>query len=101
MYLHSGRDGVTKRVWKILDDQETALFEFLGSEVPGNIPCPLPLPCEKTNLMRHDPWDAMALHHIYRDPWERTETPRKDYDGEYGRKTLLDYPEMVEGSMVS
>lgn len=23
------------------------------------------------NLYRHDPWDAIARHHIYRDPWER------------------------------
>lgn len=52
-----------------------ALLDFLKAEnISGsNMPVsfPLPLSCERTSHLRVDEWDAIAIEHIYRDPWER------------------------------
>lgn len=98
VFLHSGRRNVTKRVWRPHDSQQKSLLDFLASESPQKTSCPLPLTFDRTHTVRHDAWDAMALHHIYRDPWERKETAVKDLQGEYSRRDALDYPEMAPGT---
>lgn len=54
------------------------------------MPCPLPLSCERTSTLRVDEWDAMAIEHIYRDPWERKVPEEKDYSTI--RYNSFDYP---------
>lgn len=53
---------------------------------------PLPLSATDDNRYRFDPWDAIALHHIFRDPWERRipfeKPPERDV------KSVGDYPEL-------
>jgi hypothetical protein len=44
------------------------------------------------NLRRHDPWDTITLHRIFRDPWERRVTRTKPADTRDVRSTG-DYPE--------
>ncbi|POS80607.1 hypothetical protein DHEL01_v200989 [Diaporthe helianthi] len=95
VYLHSGSRGETVRVWKLLDHQMEALLGFLKAESFSSssrvqTSCPLPLSCERTSTLRVDEWDAMALKHIYRDPWERKVTEKKDYSTI--RYNTFDYP---------
>jgi hypothetical protein len=73
-----------------------ALLGFLKAEnlsrssSSGQVPCPLPLSCERSSRLRFDEWDAMALEHIYRDPWERKVSEEKDYSAI--RYNDFDYP---------
>lgn len=94
VYLHSAGGEETVRVWKLLDHQMEALLRFLKDEnVTSNreqVQCPLPLSCERTSTLRVDEWDAMAIEHIYRDPWERKVPEEKDYDTI--RYNTFDYP---------
>ena len=46
------------------------LIDFLLAEDPPS-KSPFPILATDENLHHHDPLDAIALHHIYRDPWER------------------------------
>lgn len=95
VYLHSGYIEETVRVWKVLDHQMDALLSFLkarniSSNGSTQAPCPLPLSCELKSRLRVDEWNAMAVEHIYRDPWERKVPDRKDYDSI--RYNTFDYP---------
>ena len=81
------------RVWKLLEHQLSALLSFLTTDVQvsdGDVPCPIPMSCERTNIHRVDSWDAMAVDHIYRDPWERKVPPVKDLESI--RFNTFDYP---------
>ncbi|KAK4153797.1 hypothetical protein C8A00DRAFT_43360 [Chaetomidium leptoderma] len=69
IYFLSGRRRTTFRVWRLLDNQFNDMVEFLLSERPSTPPFPLLASME--NRHRHDPWHAIALHNIFRDPWER------------------------------
>lgn len=51
---------------------------------------PFPLSCERSSTMRVDEWDATAVEHIYRDPWERKVPEDKDYS--VIRYNTFDYP---------
>lgn len=55
-----------------------------------------PFFCDIDNLERHDEWDAMAIHNIYRDPWERKLPDEKIVPGAIN---TFDYPE--QGVLVS
>ncbi|CEJ80981.1 hypothetical protein VHEMI01136 [[Torrubiella] hemipterigena] len=39
-----------------------------------------PFSCDINNPTRHDDWDAMKYHHIYRDLWER-KLPQEKFIG--------------------
>ena len=53
--------------------------------------CPLPLTSsEFDNLYRYDAWDAIALHHVFRDPWERRISPEKPWIP--STRSTFDYP---------
>lgn len=94
VYVHSGWRNETVRVWKLLDHQREALLGFLKAENVSRdstqVSCPLPLSCEWTSTLRVDEWDAMAIEHIYRDPWERKVPEEKNYDTI--RYNTFDYP---------
>ncbi|SPQ23100.1 247f220e-790b-4c41-a267-c208d96b1743 [Thermothielavioides terrestris] len=44
-------------------------------------PAPFPIEPSSANRQRHDPWDAMAWHQIFQDPWERKIPSRKPDSG--------------------
>ena len=57
------------------------------------MPGPFPILASQANRYRHDPWDAIALHYVYRDLWERKfpstkPVPTRDV------RTVGDYPEL-------
>lgn len=94
IYLHSGRREETVRVWKLVEKQLNELVVFLTANANAQgVPCPIPISCIRTSVERVDSWDAMALCHIYRDPWERRLTPQKNW--ERIRWNTFDYPEAV------
>ncbi|KAJ3546675.1 hypothetical protein NM208_g1890 [Fusarium decemcellulare] len=95
IYFHSDRQGVTFRIYKLLDDQVQALIDFLLDSSSADS-CPLPTLGDKCNRDRVDPDDAIDEHGIFRDRWER-EVPVKDFL--YRRRqrctqNALDYPEV-------
>ncbi|KAI0124080.1 hypothetical protein BJ170DRAFT_735807 [Xylariales sp. AK1849] len=72
VYFHAGRDGETFRVWRPLEDQFNPMLDFLLSEnIPELEATPFPMFATDLNRYRYDPCDAMAVHHIFRDSWER------------------------------
>ena len=91
VYFHSARKRVTARVWRLHDDQLDQFVDFLLA-TPSLLASPFPLLPTDENLYRHDSWDAIALHHIYRDIWER---PVKQKRPDNGRDVVAvgDYPE--------
>lgn len=93
IYLHSGHRKETVRVWKLVEKQLNELVVFLtaNADARGVVPCPIPISCIRTSEERVDSWDAMALCHIYRDPWERRLTPQKNW--ELIKWNTFDYPE--------
>ena len=83
---------VTYRIYKLLDGQVVTLVEFLTG---ASTSCPLPILGDKRNRDRVDPDDAIDVHGIFRDRWERP-IPVRDED--YWRRMRdvendLDYPE--------
>lgn len=104
------------RVWKPLDWQFTSLTEFLlkgpekeqfkeVNEYEKTLPAELkkrfrdtwksefPFFCDIDNRQRHDGYDAMAYHNIYRDIWERDLA----FDGSrFGPRSGFDYPDVEE-----
>ncbi|KAB5578811.1 hypothetical protein GE09DRAFT_1091117, partial [Coniochaeta sp. 2T2.1] len=93
VYFHSGRKRTTFRIWRLLDSQLSDLVEFLTSEEPPPSP-PFPILASDHNLHRYDPWDAIAQHHIFRDPWERKIPTTKAEETRDVRSTG-DYPELA------
>ncbi|KAK3185697.1 hypothetical protein K4F52_005562 [Lecanicillium sp. MT-2017a] len=119
VWFHSGRRAWTHRIWKLLDWQFDAIASFFlhGPEPADPLfdalpdkPAPrtsreepsslrmskFPFFCDIDNFVRHDDWDAMAFHNIYRDPWERK---LPDEKRERCVVNTFDYPE--EGVLVS
>ncbi|KAG8164489.1 hypothetical protein KVR01_006407 [Diaporthe batatas] len=99
VYLHSNSWDETVRVWKLLDHQMEALLGLFKAEKDSSdgsggggaqTSCPLPLICERSSRLRFDDWDAMAVRHIYRDPWERKVPEKKDFS--VIRINDFDYP---------
>lgn len=52
-----------------------------------------PFFCDVDNLERHDDYDAVAYHNIYRDPWERRLPPTKQQSC---TQNTFDYPEFQD-----
>ncbi|KAK4247304.1 hypothetical protein C7999DRAFT_14649 [Corynascus novoguineensis] len=78
IYFHSAQEQYTPHVWRLLDSQFNDLTEFLLSEQPSAAPLPI-LPSEE-NEPRYNSWDAMAVHQIFRDPWERAISSERPED---------------------
>ena len=91
MYFHPGRNEETFRLWRPQEAQFDSFVDFLLSNEPSR-PVPFPLRVSDDNFSRHDPWDAIALHHIFRDPWERKVTRTKPPDRDV--RSSADYPEV-------
>ncbi|AEO67481.1 uncharacterized protein THITE_2116365 [Thermothielavioides terrestris NRRL 8126] len=91
IYFHSGRRRTTFRVWRLQDTQFDQMVDFLLSE-DGSAPSPFPLLASSENRHRHDPWDAIVLHRVFRDPWERKVPPTKPEERDV--VAAGDYPEL-------
>lgn len=106
-YFQSCRAKATWRVWQLLDDQQERLVGFLTSDAspsdddgPGRqAGGPLPLMPSRANRVRVDPSDAVQVHKIYRDAWERGEPPELLRMQRYMTPCVIrtdDYPEMED-----
>jgi len=102
IYLHPCRAKVTFRVTQLLDGQQQAFVDFLLAKpdpavAPGDtlpIPCPLPIIVDDRNRIRVSPEDALVLHCIYRDIWERRPLDRDEWSIAKRRpQNQVDYPE--------
>lgn len=91
VFLHSGRRRETFRVWRLIQSQVDGLLDFLLERAPMD-GFSLPVQSSEENRYRWDPWDAIALHHIFRDPWERRIPLQKPTERDV--KSVGDYPEM-------
>lgn len=81
VYFHSCRMEATWRIWQLLPDQQEALVQFLMQESRASNDLgpatngPLPVIPSRANTVRIDPIDAIPVHRVYRDVWEREEPP--------------------------
>ncbi|KAI1877981.1 uncharacterized protein JN550_000163 [Neoarthrinium moseri] len=82
--------------WEHDKEPNDALLGFLQNPDGKTTTCPLPILPTSNNRERIDPWDAIPVHKVYRDPWER-EPPRKRLRMQefMGRDVIssLDFPE--------
>lgn len=78
VYFQSCRKHTTFRVWQLLDEQQADLISFLldGEDKVNSASQPLPVLPSRANTVRVDPEDAIPVHNIYRDLYER-EPPRE------------------------
>jgi hypothetical protein len=98
VYFLCTRANVTFRVCQLLDDQQAALLAFLLAD-SGDAPAlyPLPILPGSQNRQRIDPVDAIPVHKVYRDEWERNPPQTKLRMQRFMRtraKSSLDYPEI-------
>lgn len=96
IYYQCSGARVTYRICQLLNEQQTALLEFLKARHPSESPLPV-LP-DTDNRVRVDPRAATEIAHVYRDVWERRPpTPPWKLRSWYGReiRTSLDFPEML------
>lgn len=68
------------------------LVNFLLGKTPPE-EFPLPLTVTDEHLYRLDPRDAIALHHVFRDPWERRVPLQKPPERDV--RSAGDYPELL------
>ncbi|KAK4457230.1 hypothetical protein QBC42DRAFT_213158 [Cladorrhinum samala] len=97
VYFHSARLETTDRIWRLLDSQFDDLISYLLSESGSPRHPPFPIQASRHNRHRFDDWDAIAMHHIFRDPWERKFPLTKPNNGR-DVITECDYPE--QGDML-
>ncbi|POS75556.1 hypothetical protein DHEL01_v206060 [Diaporthe helianthi] len=103
VYFQSCRKWSTWRAWQLLPEQQDTLVEFLlrepgyctdSTESPDG---PLPLMPSRANIVRIDPVDAIPVHKVYRDIWEREPPPKRLRMQEFMTPCVVnsdDYPEM-------
>ncbi|KFA56062.1 hypothetical protein S40293_00044 [Stachybotrys chartarum IBT 40293] len=91
VFFHSERDKETFRVWCLLESQLAALADFLLGKTPLD-GFSLPLSATDDNRYRLDPWDAIALYHVFCDPWERRIPLQKPAERDV--RSVGDYPEL-------
>jgi hypothetical protein len=95
IYFHSGRKDSTWRIWRLLEKQLDSMVEYmLTADDVAKGESPFPTLDTRQNLHRHDPWDAMALHHVYRQRWERKIGDTKDENEGSSTRSVNDYPEL-------
>ncbi|KAF7536451.1 hypothetical protein G7054_g4584 [Neopestalotiopsis clavispora] len=94
-FVDCSRYDVTYRTCQLLDEQQATLLRFMR-DTESNMTCPLPiLPTEK-NRNRINPEDAIPVHQVYRDPWERSAPKRLLRMQKYMEDCVissLDFPE--------
>lgn len=99
LWFHSHRQGVTRRLYALTENQETDLKAFLLAKQDNvqsqQVKCPLPILGTADNVRRVDAVIAIPEFNIYRDRWERK--IEKDSFQEYLRTrrdvvNTLDYP---------
>jgi hypothetical protein len=100
-YIHPGRDKVTFRICQLLDEQQERLLDFIkadeGTQKADDRDGPLPILPTLENRVRIGQGDAIPVHQVYRDPWEREDLPDgAQYSASRGdcHRDELDYPEM-------
>lgn len=104
-YIEAGRDKVTFRICQLLDSQQEEFLRFLSaskSQLEGqSADGPLPILSTAENRVRIETAEAIPVHKIYRDIWEREDLPedywRLEHYRQRSRETHmepLDYPEM-------
>ncbi|KAL2204793.1 hypothetical protein CC79DRAFT_920575 [Sarocladium strictum] len=78
-YIEAGRNSVTFRICQLLDSQQEELLRFLSADrrrMEGqSADDPLPVLSTPENRVRVDPTEAIPVHKIYRDTWEREDPP--------------------------
>jgi hypothetical protein len=99
VYFQCTRRRVTFRVCQLLDDQQSALLSFLQADGEDTMrSCPFPILPGSDNRVRIDPEDAIPIHQVYRDIWERPPPRKLTRMEEFGRgcerRSQLDYPEI-------
>lgn len=90
VWFQSSRRRVTVRTCQLLDNQQDAIMRFLLNEDFDPDLSPLPVLPDSSNLTRIEPKDAIPVHQVYRDIWEREPMDSYQYTCV---KTSLDYPE--------
>lgn len=105
VYLQSCRKWATWRIWQLLLDQQEDLVRFLlrephSSTDPTEFPDgPLPIMPSRANTVRINPSDAIPIHKVYRDIWERGEPPQQLRMQQFITPCVVnsdDYPEMED-----
>ena len=100
-FLHPAREGFTRRLWQVKDEEQLVLLDFLLSPAPASSSqptnSPLPLLPTLDHRVRIDPHYAMFRHKVYRDIWERPEPTDEDcYFWDRRPRTSIDYPEVED-----
>lgn len=94
-FMDCSRYNVTYRVCQLLDEQQATLLHFMR-DTENSTTCPLPVLPTEHNRNRINPEDAIPVHQIYRDPWERSAPKKLSRMQEFmGRHMIssLDFPE--------
>ncbi|KAH7241522.1 hypothetical protein BKA59DRAFT_513043 [Fusarium tricinctum] len=98
VYFICTRANVTFRVCQLSDDQQSALLAFLlADSEDASALYPLPILPGPQNRQRIDPSEAIPIHKVHRDEWERNPPQPKLRMQRLLRsraKNSLDYPEM-------
>ncbi|KAI1313266.1 hypothetical protein F5Y03DRAFT_406537 [Xylaria venustula] len=100
VWFQCSRKRITYRVCQLLDGQQEALLGFLRKQDVSQDECPLPILPNSKNRARMEPYDAIPVHKVYRDIWERpfpeelTPLQRKGRNRDV--KNALDYPEIED-----
>lgn len=78
VYFQSCRKKTTSDAWQLTDEQQAKLLSFLldDSSEADLIPRPIPVLPTRANTVVVDLGDAIPLHSIYRDEWEREFPPQ-------------------------
>lgn len=72
IWFHSHREDVTKRIYKLTEEQSTSLLQFHEKKLSNESICPLPILGDINKRLRVDEGIASPEFNIYRDRWERT-----------------------------
>lgn len=99
IWFHSHREDVTKRIYKLTEEQSTSLLQFLGKTLTNESMCPLPISGDMNNRLRVDEEIAIPEFNIYRDRWERT-VDYSNWDNYCAQshccREAIDWPELLD-----
>lgn len=108
-YFIASRRNITSRVFQLTDEQQQNLLDYLlakksnqtevanVSMVESTESIPLPIFGDTRNRNRVSVWEAIYLHGIYRDIWERKPYTEEQIQHILKRpKAEIDYPEFRE-----
>ena len=96
MYIQCCRRHVTYRVCQLLDEQQDSLLNFFRTTDASAVGSPLPILPGADNRLRIEPVDAISVHQVYRDNWERSPPRRRLRIQQYMAPDVissLDFPE--------